>query len=134
MRVSCPSVWTLIWVVCISGQSDVSLTEKIPPQASIRGVWTGTSHDNSCTISVLCDISHLKGTSQYSRNTPGIRVRFWLPQGDGPAWSKALQGLSRLQQSLSSGPLLLDLKCSHHCGAGGTTPGSTVDLVWEQFV
>ncbi|KAM6184376.1 scavenger receptor cysteine-rich domain-containing group B protein-like [Sarcoramphus papa] len=37
-------------------------------------------------------------------------------QGDGPAWPKALQRLSRLRQSVSSGPLLLDPNCSHHCG------------------
>ena len=78
------------------------------PPKGIGGVWKGTSHDNSCSISVLCDISHRKGTSQYSRNTPEIRVHYWLPQGDGPAWPEALQGLSRLQQSVSSGPLLLD--------------------------
>ncbi|KAM6184373.1 scavenger receptor cysteine-rich domain-containing protein SCART1-like [Sarcoramphus papa] len=71
--------------------SDVSLTENIPPQASIRGVWRGTSHNNSCTISVLCDISHLKGTSQYSRNSPGIRagreVTFLGDLRQGQGWA-----------------------------------------------
>ena len=131
MQVSSPSVRPLALDLCTSRQSSVSLAEDTPSKQVSEGSGQAPA---MITISVLCDISHLKGTSQYSRNTPGIRVRFWLPQGDGLAWPEALQGLSRLQQSVSSGPLLLDLNCSHHCGAGGTMPGSTGDLVWEQFV
>ena len=133
MRVSGPFVQPLAWDLCISGQSSVSLAEDTHSKQVSEGSGEAPAMKIPAPF-VLCDISHLKRTSQYSRNTPGIRVRFWLPQGDGPAWPKALQGLSRLQQSVSSGPLLLDPNCSHHCGAGGTMPGSTGDLVWEQFV
>ena len=68
MQVSSPSVRPLALDLCTSRQSTVSLAEDTPSKQVSEGSGKAPA---MITISVLCDISHLKGTSQSSGTALG---------------------------------------------------------------